>query len=93
MVEYLLLPALLQQFMSSTDWVSLNIVTADNAASSLAMFGSSCRDVIVGPCFAVDHESERVMAQQLFTNTIIAVARPEHPCFLPGGASPDRFSE
>lgn len=92
-VEYMLLPPVLQQFVSSTGSVSLNIVTEDNAASSLAMFGSSCLDVIVGPFFAADHESERVMAQQLFTNTIIAVARPEHPCFLPGGASPDRLSE
>lgn len=57
-----MLPALLQQFMFSIGWVSLNIVTADSAASSLAMFGRSCWDVIVGPCFAVDHESERVMA-------------------------------
>ncbi len=79
-IEQVLLPKILEQFIASTGNVELSIVTEDDE-TLLSMFDAAELDIIVGP-FQIDMlDTDYLVAIPMISDSIIAVARASHPLF------------
>lgn len=79
-IEQLMLPEVLRNFVETTGEVELFIVTEDEE-TLLTMFAASELDIIVGPFDAAKQAGEHIVALPMISDQIIAIARPLHPIF------------
>ncbi len=81
-IEQVLLPGVLREFLSSTEGSKLSVVTEDDD-KLLDMFAMSELDIIVGP-FRAESSSwkkQNIEAIPMVKDHIVAVARYDHPLF------------
>lgn len=79
-IEQILLPDLLLEFINTTGSVQLTILTEDES-TLLSMLDASELDVIVGPFDADAMERDDRLVMPMISDSIISVARPDHPIF------------
>ncbi len=79
-IEQVMLPGVLRTFVETTGDIELSIVTEDEE-TLLAMFSASELDVIVGPFHTEEQRNDHTIAIPMIKDTIIAVAREDHPLF------------
>lgn len=88
-IEQVLLPEVLGQFVVETGQVRINTVT-DHADTLVELLQSGRLDVIAGP-FDADHYPE-LLGYPLITDSLVTVARTDHPLFNPDeNRSPQDF--
>jgi len=79
-LEQILLPDTLIQFLSEVGQVSISIIT-ESADALLALLNEAKVDVVVGPFAKDDYKTGETLAIPLVKDRFVAVARPEHPIF------------
>ncbi len=79
-IEQILLPSVLSEFIATTGDVALSIVTEDDE-TLLELFEASSLDLVVGPFRADDWQREGFMAIPMITDEVVAAARVGHPIF------------
>ena len=79
-IEQLLVPGVLTEFIETTGDVQVSILTEDDV-TLMAMFEASELDVIIGPFDAKEWQSRGVVTKSMISDRIVAVARKGHPIF------------
>ena len=79
-IEQVLLPEVLGQFVAQTGQVRISTVT-DHADTLVELLKSGRLDVIAGP-FAADHHPD-LLGYPLINDSLVTVARADHPLFDP----------
>jgi DNA-binding transcriptional LysR family regulator len=77
-VEQILLPEVLEQFMEKTGQVRLSIITEDED-TLLSMLNASELDIIAGPFPSEKQDEGSLFSIPLISDQLIAVTRPDHP--------------
>lgn len=79
-IEQLMLPDVLRNFVETTGEVELSIVTEDEE-TLLAMLAASKLDIIVGPFDIAKQAGDNILGLPMIRDQIIAVTSPHHPIF------------
>ena len=79
-IEQILLPDLLLEFINTTGRVQLNVLTEDES-TLISMLDASELDIVVGPFDADAIERDDRLVMPMISDTIVSVARPDHPIF------------
>lgn len=87
-IEQVLLPEVLGQFVAQTGNVRISTLT-DHADTLIARLEDAELDVIAGPFRTADHPG--LVGFPLITDNLVTVARAEHPLFASPGLKPQDF--